>query len=665
MYFCVPLHLATMLLYMTSPIVFKNRISPAWIILLLDLACSLFSVYAAFALRLNFDFDAFFNYPLLQIGEIVGITSFVLFLLFRTYTGVVRYTSMTDIGRITTVNLMATLFYFYIDYSGLFNQSGRAFPISVVLINFFIVTFLMLTYRMVVKRLYSFIIQSSKNQTTRAAIYNTGHSGLMVKQAIQDDVTSDIKVVAFLESDTTRVGKSLYGLPIYGTRRLQLARMVKQEKVELLIVAEEHMEPEALNKLVDDCLALDLKIQKVPAVSTWVNQGWSPQQLEDIHIEDLLERSVIDIKNQELARELKGKGVLVTGAAGSIGSEIARQLMKYDISVLILCDKAETPLHELELEIAESNPSMPVITYIADVCDRTRIQQLFEVYEPKVVYHAAAYKHVPMMEKHPSMAVMNNVLGTRILAETAVAYEVEKFVMVSTDKAVNPTNVMGASKRIAEIFTQSYDKHLQDVYRKGGPVYGALPTRFITTRFGNVLGSNGSVIPRFKKQLENGGPLTVTHPDITRYFMTIPEACRLVLEAGAMGNGGEIFVFDMGQPVKVLDLAKKMIRMSGRQLGRDVKIIFTGLRPGEKLYEELLNNAENTLPTYHEKIMIATVREYDFGEVAEQINELIECASKHYVMPTVARMKQLVPEFLSKNSAYEQLDQNKNDKITL
>lgn len=651
---------------MTKPLVFrKNQISPAWIILVLDLACSLFAVFAAFLLRLNFDFSALMNYPLVQIAEVVGATSFVLFLLFRTYTGVVRYTSMTDIGRVTTVNLMATLFYLYIDYSGLFKESGRAFPISVVLINFFIVTCLLLSYRLAVKRLYSFIIQSNKEQTTRAAIYNTGHSGLMVKQAIQDDVTSDIKIVAFLESDQTRVGKSLDGLPIYATRRLQLARMVKQEKVELLIVADEHMEPDALNKLVDDCLALDLRIQKVPAVSSWVNQGWSSQQLKDIHIDDLLERSVIDIKNQQLARELKGKSVLVTGAAGSIGSEMVRQLIKYDLSVIILCDKAESPLHELELEIAEYNPKMPVITYIADVCDRVRIQQLFEVYEPKIVYHAAAYKHVPMMEKHPSMAVMNNVLGTRILAETAVAYGAEKFVMVSTDKAVNPTNVMGASKRIAEIFTQSYNKHLSENYLENGPIYSTPPTRFITTRFGNVLGSNGSVIPRFKKQLESGGPLTVTHPDITRYFMTIPEACRLVLEAGAMGNGGEIFVFDMGQPVKVVDLAKKMIRMSGRQLGRDVKIIFTGLRPGEKLYEELLNNAENTLPTYHEKIMIATVREYDFQEVSEQVHELIECAGKHYQMPTVARMKQLVPEFLSKNSTYEQLDQNQNNKITL
>jgi FlaA1/EpsC-like NDP-sugar epimerase len=291
------------------------------------------------------------------------------------------------------------------------------------------------------------------------------------------------------------------------------------------------------------------------------------------------------------------------------------------------------------------------------------MRQLFEVYGPSIVYHAAAYKHVPMMEKNPSVAVLNNVLGTKILAELSVEFEVEKFVMISTDKAVNPTNVMGASKRIAEIFTQSYSHYITERYKKMGGAGETPPTRFITTRFGNVLGSNGSVIPRFKKQLEQGGPLTVTHPDITRYFMTIPEACQLVLEACAMGNGGEIFVFDMGMPVKIADLAKKMIRMSGREPGKDIQVIYTGLRPGEKLYEELLNTAENTMPTYHEKILIAKVREYDFVEVDESIKQLITAAHKHYITPTVALMKKLVPEFISKNSAFEQLD-NK-DKIRM
>ncbi|MBP1653407.1 MAG: polysaccharide biosynthesis protein CapD, partial [Bacteroidetes bacterium] len=353
------------------------------------------------------------------------------------------------------------------------------------------------------------------------------------------------------------------------------------------------------------------------------------------------------------------KSILVTGAAGSIGSELVRQLVKLNPSVLILCDKAESPLHELELELQDQVSNVAIIPFIANVCDRNRMQQLFEVYEPTMVYHAAAYKHVPMMEKNPSVAVMNNVLGTKILAELSVDFGVEKFVTVSTDKAVNPTNVMGASKRIAEIFTQSFNHHMHKHYKKTGPVYGHPPTRFITTRFGNVLGSNGSVIPRFKQQLEKGGPLTVTHPEITRYFMTIPEACQLVLEAGAMGQGGEIFVFDMGQPVKIAHLARKMILMSGREPGKDVQIVYTGLRPGEKLYEELLNNSENTVSTYHEKIMIAKVREYDFIEVNQRIEELIASAHKHYVTPTVVLMKQLVPEFISKNSAYEQLDKDK------
>jgi FlaA1/EpsC-like NDP-sugar epimerase len=334
---------------------------------------------------------------------------------------------------------------------------------------------------------------------------------------------------------------------------------------------------------------------------------------------------------------------------------MVRQLIKFKPALIILCDKAETPMHELCLEIQEKFPNAPIKPYIGDICDRIRMDHLFEVYNPDIVFHAAAYKHVPLMEDNPSVAILNNVLGTRVLAELSVSYGVEKFVMISTDKAVNPTNVMGASKRISEIFIQSLFKHLY-------PSEEALvkskqkPTMFITTRFGNVLGSNGSVIPRFKQQIEKGGPVTVTHPEITRYFMTIPEACQLVIEAGVMGMGGEIFVFDMGQPVRVTDLAEKMIRLSGKQPGTDIDIIFTGLRPGEKLFEELLSNKENTLPTYHEKIMIAKVMEYDFVVVNQKINKLIESAGKHYTYETVALMKDLVPEFISQNSAFESLD---------
>jgi FlaA1/EpsC-like NDP-sugar epimerase len=386
----------------------------------------------------------------------------------------------------------------------------------------------------------------------------------------------------------------------------------------------------------------------------WLNDKLDTKQLQDINIEDLLEREVIKIHNEAIYSALKGKKILVTGAAGSIGSELVRQLFNYRPSVVILCDKAETPMHEFVLELQEKHKSANIIPYLGDICDRQRMEHLFEVYNPQIVFHAAAYKHVPLMEDNPSIAVLNNVGGTRNLAELAVANNVEKFVMVSTDKAVNPTNVMGASKRVAEIFTQSYYRHLT------GEVHDAdnTVTRFVTTRFGNVLGSNGSVLPRFKKQLEKGGPITVTHPDITRYFMTIPEACQLVIEAGVMGQGGEIFVFDMGKPVKIVDLARKVIKLAGKEPDRDIKIEYTGLRPGEKLYEELLSSAESTRPTYHEKILIADVRQYDFATVEKKVTRLVNSARLHYTLETVQLIKDIVPEFVSSNAAYIKVNSN-------
>jgi FlaA1/EpsC-like NDP-sugar epimerase len=637
----------------------RSWITPSWLILLLDLGCSIVAMSLAFLLRLNFNLEDFGRYPMQDIILIVVGVNLLLSLLFRTYTGIVRYTSITDMSRISCVSLGSAVIYYSINYAAVSYTSENMIPLSVITINFFINTFFLLSYRILVKWAFHYYSRYGIINKTKAVIYNAGHSGLMVRKAISEDQGGNIRIMGFLDDKLTRTGKRLDGLSIFSTSLASLEKIVRQDKVKLLIVADETPDTQVLNQLVENCFALNIKVQKVLPVNKWINAGWSTAKLQDIRIEDLLDRSVIDIDNEQIKRETKGKAILVTGAAGSIGSELVRQLSKLEPTVVVMCDKAESPLHELELEMAELAPSVTLVPYIANICDRVRMQQLFEVYAPSVVYHAAAYKHVPMMEKNPSVAVLNNVQGTKMLAELSVEYGVEKFVMVSTDKAVNPTNIMGASKRIAEIFTQSYNNHVNRQYKKNGPVYGTPPTRFITTRFGNVLGSNGSVIPRFKQQLEKGGPLTVTHPDITRYFMTIPEACQLVLEAGAMGQGGEIFVFDMGQPVKIAELANKMIRMSGKEPGRDVQVVYTGLRPGEKLYEELLNNAENTLSTYHEKIMIARVREYDFVEVNEHIEKLIASAQKHYITPTVVLMKQLVPEFISKNSTYEQLDKDK------
>jgi len=637
----------------------RSWITPSWLILLLDLGCASIAMYLALLLRLNFDLEAFRRYPLVTIFWVVLGVTLLLSLLFRTYKGIVRYTSVGDVGRISGLSLACAVVYFYVNGSHLVRSYGDIFPLSVIFINYFISIFIWLSYRLVAKWFFRIYWRYSNENKIRAAIYNTGHSGLTLRKVISEDDNVNIKVVAFLEDKGPHTGKRVEGLPVYAFNNASLQKLARQERIRLLIIADEQIEACMLNELVEQCVALNIRVQKVLPVEKWISSGWSNNQLKDVNIEDLLERSVIHIQNKKVAEELQGRSVLVTGAAGSIGSELVRQLILHSPAAIILCDAAESALHELELEISEKLPDVPVVPFIGNVCDRERMRQLFEIYAPGVVYHAAAYKHVPMMEKNPSIAVLNNVLGTKILAELSVEFEVEKFVMISTDKAVNPTNVMGASKRIAEIFTQSYSHYINERYKKMGAAGETPPTRFITTRFGNVLGSNGSVIPRFKKQLEQGGPLTVTHPDITRYFMTIPEACQLVLEAGAMGQGGEIFVFDMGRPVKIADLARKMIRMSGREPGRDIQVIYTGLRPGEKLYEELLNTAENTMPTYHEKILIASVREYDFVEVEESIKQLINAAHKHYITPTVELMKKLVPEFISKNSAFEQLDKDK------
>jgi len=587
-------------------------------------------------------------------GVVLAVNA-VLFYLFKSYAGIVRFTNLEDTSRLVMVNAIAAFFYLILNIFVL--NSGNYFTLQVVAINFFITTFVIISYRLAVRYCFNFyksLSQGDKILKKKVVVYDTSADGLHIKKVMNSLPNADMQVVAFLDDSFSTAGKLLEGIPIYNTSEASLIKL-RNEGVELLILANKHMEKSKLNELVDNCLVQGIRIQQVPAMLDWLNGKLDTQQLQDINIEDLLEREVIKIHNEAIYTELKGKKILVTGAAGSIGSELVRQLLQYRPSLIILCDQAETPTHDFMLEIQEKYKNLNVKAYLGDICDRQRMEHLFEVYNPEIVFHAAAYKHVPLMEENPSIAVLNNVLGTKTLAELSVANNVEKFVMVSTDKAVNPTNVMGASKRIAEIYTQSFFRHLmKDVDNENGAHQHV--TKFVTTRFGNVLGSNGSVIPRFKMQLEKGGPLTVTHPDITRYFMTIPEACLLVIEAGVMGQGGEIFVFDMGKPVKISDLARKVIKLSGKEPDTDIRIVYTGLRPGEKLFEELLNNAENARPTYHEKIMIADVRQYDFDLVEKRVSKLINSARQHYTLETVYLMKELVPEFISNNVAYEKVN---------
>jgi FlaA1/EpsC-like NDP-sugar epimerase len=626
---------------------YKIRILPRWLVFLLDLFLVCFCLFLTRMLKLNF------NWSHVDVGlrfmmGVAFIINAVLFYVFKSFAGIIRYTNIEDAQRLVMVNAIASFLYLTLNVT--FLRSGNFFTLQIVTINFLITTFVIISYRLAVRYCFNFykaLSYGDKINKKKVVVFDTSADGLHIMKVMNSLPNGDMQVMAFMDDSFNASGKFVEGLPIYNSHESSIAKL-RNDGAEVLIIANKQIEKTKLNYLVDTCLNYGIRIQQVPAMRDWLNGKLDTQQLQDINIEDLLEREVIKIHNEAIYTELKGKRILVTGAAGSIGSELVRQLIQYRPSLIILCDKAETPTHEFFMEVSDKYKNANVKAYLGDICDRQRMEHLFEIYTPQIVFHAAAYKHVPLMEDNPSVAVINNVLGTKILAEIAVANNVEKFVMISTDKAVNPTNVMGASKRIAEIFTQSFFRHIaQD---------GNNTTKFVTTRFGNVLGSNGSVIPRFKMQLQKGGPLTVTHPDITRFFMTIPEACLLVIEAGVMGQGGEIFIFDMGKPVKIADLARKVIKLAGKEPDVDIKIIFTGLRPGEKLFEELLNSTENALPTYHEKILIANVPQYDFEIVEKKVDKLIKCARQHYTLETVYLMKDIVPEFISNNVSYEKIN---------
>jgi len=615
---------------------------PRWIIIVADLGMSIVALLFAYLIR--FDLEA--KKELIQnewsiLSRSIGIYILIKLAVFYglgIHKGLIRHTSTEDFARIVKATTLSTVLFLV---AGIlrsnFIDGYYLFPMSVLIMEFAFATIILIGSRFAVKLVYLESVKI-KDADHRVLIYGAGISGLITKRTIEKDPTTAYRILGFVDDNKKLSGSRLEGITIYSTENLE--KLLLDQEVTQLIVAIQDPDARKRKEVVETCLANNVSVQQVPSTKSWINGEFSTKQISKIKIDDLLGRKPIHLDEDKINAEMKGQVILVTGAAGSIGSGMVRQIARFEPSKLILLDQAESPLYDLQNILADEFPNLNFEVVIGDIRSYDRMENVFRSFHPHYVFHAAAYKHVPLMENNPSEAVLTNVLGTRNLVDLSLKFEVFKFVMISTDKAVNPTNVMGASKRIAEIYAQNASGQ---------------KTKFITTRFGNVLGSNGSVIPLFQRQLDHGGPLTVTDERITRFFMTIPEACQLVLEAGTMGEGGEIFVFDMGESVKIIDLAKKMIQLSGLKLGTDIEIKITGLRPGEKLYEELLASEENTLPTHHPQILRAKMRAENEGQL-ESIHALIEMFGNQNNLQIVQKMKDIVPEFISNNSDFERLD---------
>lgn len=622
----------------------SRRVLSRTAILALDILMIVFSCLFMYLVRYGFDgLTAEIRSDGTTVGLFLIIFNIISFVSLRTFSGILRFSSFTDLLRIVYALVLGYVLTFIAiviirKSNPLFHLDNLTY-ISIYFLN----TFLMIFSRILVKEVYE-TITGSDMKPVNVFIYGTKEAGISVAKAIKGNNEFNYRVLGFISDESHMIGKELMGVTIYENNQ-DIFRVLVSKNVHTIIVSPQKMEEIKNSALLANFVDHDISLLTTVPINEWNGSLKSKEQLKDIQIEDLLPRDPIRINMIEIASNIEGKRVMVTGAGGSIGSEIVRQVASFNPNSIILIDQAETPLHNLKLELKEKWRDLRTEILVANVSNHSRMDKIFSKTRPQYIFHAAAYKHVPMMEVNVSEAIQTNVLGTKIVADLSVKYNANKFVMVSTDKAVNPSNVMGCSKRICEIYVQSLAKKIEKSGEKS--------TQFITTRFGNVLGSNGSVIPLFKDQIKHGGPVTVTHPEIIRYFMTIPEACQLVLEAGAMGNGGEIFIFDMGKPVKILDLAKRMIRLSG---SKNIKIEFTGLRNGEKLYEELLNHAEYTKPTHHEKIMIANVREYEYDEISRMIDSLIKVSYEYDDMRTVRKMKEIVPEFQSINSPFEAVD---------
>ncbi|WP_348810480.1 polysaccharide biosynthesis protein [Flavobacterium maritimum] len=622
---------------------------PRWIIVLMDVMVLILSFLFTFLIFRGTGLDYIITpHELALVGSLFGVNVFF-FWLFRTYSGIIRHSSYIDAVKLlfSQMSVLVLFLFFNFTYEVFFKE--KAFLNTAFFINMVLSFCGLFLYRVVVKQTFElYFTEKGSNKLIRTVIYGTDANAISVANALKFETPSRFKIVGFVDKNNQNASKRMLDLPIL-VKRKKLPTLMRTVNADGIIIADKSLSKEEQLVIVDQCLEYNYRVYTVPLISDWENQKEISQKVKNIQIEDLLERQPIVLDNKSISKQLKDKTILITGAAGSIGSEIVRQVLCFNPKKVIILDQAETPLHHLSLETLSISSDSEIHSVIADIRNKEAMNKIFKLYEPQVVYHAAAYKHVPLMEENPSQAILTNIEGTKNLADLSCQYNVKKFVMVSTDKAVNPSNVMGASKRIAEKYVQSLQ--LKSLKEKGS--HG---TKFITTRFGNVLGSNGSVVPLFTKQIADGGPVTITHKDIIRYFMTIPEACQLVLEAGAMGNGGEIYIFDMGKPVKIIDLARKMIKLAGFIPDKDIKIAIVGLRPGEKLYEELLNDTSKTIPTHNDKIMIAEEIQEEFETLHIDIDELIGIANFFDNEDIVSKMKKIVPEFISMNSTFQTLD---------
>jgi FlaA1/EpsC-like NDP-sugar epimerase len=629
------------------------KIQSKWLILLMDQVIISWAFAVSYFIIKQFEFNDILRGPFLFYLGLYCTVSISVFYLMRIHTGIIRFSNTQDILRIFTAVLTSSIFYGIIAGTTIWSEYKlNTVEINTALIiNFFMSSTLLVMLRIGIKGLFLFVRNNNaRGKKENVLIFGSNRSSVLLKQALESSNNGGFFIAGFLDDDLNKVNRYIEQKKVFHLRDIDLVK--NKMKIDKILVMSEDLKTGKKTE-IERFIELGVKVVTVPPTDQWLYGKLRIQQIQDLKIEDLLQRDPIVIQPTNILTALSGKRILITGAAGSIGAEIVRQVMSYFPQQVILCDQAESPLHELQLEVEESFPDIDKKIFIGNIQNFNRMRLLFEEYRPQIVFHAAAYKHVPMMEHNPSEAILTNVLGTKNIADLSVDYDVEKFIMISTDKAVNPTNVMGASKRIAEIYTQSLNNVSKHYNQNAG---NSIKTKFITTRFGNVLGSNGSVIPRFRSQISKGGPITVTHPEITRYFMTIPEAVQLVLEAGAMGQGGEIYIFDMGKPVKIVHLAEKMIKLSGLVPDKDIKIVFTGLRPGEKLYEELLNNGEDDIPTHHEKIKISKVITYSYNNVIKVINDLITLHKNNDDREIVKKMKEIVPEYRSNNSKYEELD---------